>query len=136
VSFHRENGRLATLTAVQAPGRIGALKFQGHGIQEFAEKPLCDGSWINGGFFVLSPRVLDYIEGPKTIWEREPLQQLAADGELSAFKHSGFWQPMDTLREKIHLEKLWVSGEAPWASWLAKTTPFESTNVESRAKAA
>jgi len=136
VGFHREQGRLATLTAVQAPGRFGALKLQGHGIEEFAEKPLGDGNWINGGFFVLSPRVLDYVEGPHSVWEREPLEQLAADGELSAFKHSGFWQPMDTLREKNHLENLWKTGEAPWASWIKKTTPLPSVDQESRAKAA
>ena len=136
VAFHRENGRLATLTAVQAPGRFGALKLQGHGIQEFAEKPLGDGSWINGGFFVLSPRVLDYIEGSHIVWEREPLQQLAADGQLAAFKHSGFWQPMDTLREKNHLEGLWQSGQAPWASWLKPGPAFESPSLENRAKAA
>jgi glucose-1-phosphate cytidylyltransferase len=136
VAFHRECGRLATLTAVQPPGRFGALKFEDHGIQEFAEKPLGDGSWINGGFFVLSPRVLDYIDSPQTIWEREPLQQLATDGQLTAFKHSGFWQPMDTLRDKTHLEKLWTSGQAPWASWLVPKIPFESSTPANRAKAA
>lgn len=136
VAFHRECGRLATLTAVQPPGRFGALKIQDHGIQEFAEKPLGDGSWINGGFFVLSPKVLNYIEGAQTIWEREPLQQLAAEGQLTAFKHSGFWQPMDTLRDKNHLEKLWISGQAPWASWIVPKIPFESSTSVNRAKAA
>ena len=137
VTFHRENGRLATMTAVQPPGRFGALKMQGDDVKEFTEKPLGDGCWINGGFFVLSPQVLDYIEGPQTIWEREPLQQLAKEGEISAFKHSGFWQPMDTLREKNYLEKLWASGAAPWATWLAPATAtFEATGEATLAKAA
>lgn len=117
LAFHRQAGRLATLTAVQPPGRFGALKIQETGVEEFAEKPLGDGSWINGGFFVLSPKVLDYIETSQTIWEQEPLQKLAADAELSAYKHSGFWQPMDTLRDKSHLEQLWTTDKAPWASW-------------------
>ncbi len=137
VSFHKESGRLATLTAVQPPGRFGALKLnEGHGIEEFTEKPLGDGSWINGGFFVLSPAVLDYIDASQTIWEREPLQRLAADGQLSAYKHSGFWQPMDTLRDKNHLEHLWTTGEAPWASWLINKMPFESPDIIKRPKAA
>ncbi len=141
VDFHRHCERLATLTAVQPPGRFGALKLDGHGIQEFAEKPLGDGSWVNGGFFVLSPKVLDLIEGPETIWEREPLQQLAEQGELTAYKHSGFWQPMDTLRDKTHLEKLWSQGKAPWATWQTEQQTQEKLSVEplnilSRAKAA
>jgi glucose-1-phosphate cytidylyltransferase len=97
---------------------------------------LGDGSWINGGFFVLSPKVLNYIEGAETIWEREPLQQLAAEGQLTAYKHSGFWQPMDTLRDKNLLEKLWVTGQAPWASWAVPKIPFETSNPHNRAKAA
>lgn len=136
VNFHRENGRLATLTAVRPPGRFGALKLYGSGIREFTEKPLGDGSWINGGFFVLSPKVLDYIEGSQTAWEQEPLQNLAADGELSAFKHSGFWQPMDTLREKNYLEELWATGQAPWATWLTPTPPLPSGNVQDFAEVA
>ena len=91
---------------------------------------------INGGFFVLSPKVLNYIEGSQTIWEREPMQRLAAEGQLTAFKHSGFWQPMDTLRDKNLLEKLWTNDQAPWASWIVPKLPFESTNVKNRAKAA
>lgn len=119
VAFHQQSGGLATLTAVQPPGRFGALKLSGHQIQEFAEKPLGDGSWVNGGFFVLSPKVIDYIAGAHTVWEREPLQKLAAEGQLAAYQHSGFWQPMDTLRDKKHLESLWLRDTAPWASWLA-----------------
>lgn len=122
IAFHRQEGRLATLTAVQPPGRFGALKIQENGVEEFTEKPLGDGSWINGGFFVLSPKVLNYIRGSQTIWEQEPLQELAAEGELSAYKHAGFWQPMDTLRDKNHLEQLWSSGQAPWANWRHERT--------------
>ena len=117
LEFHRENGKLATLTATQPPGRFGALKLSGSSILEFQEKPQGDGSWINGGFFVLSPAVLDYIEGDETVWEREPMDKLAREGQIDAFFHSGFWQPMDTLREKQILEKLWVSGKAPWKTW-------------------
>ncbi|MCA9073290.1 MAG: glucose-1-phosphate cytidylyltransferase [Planctomycetaceae bacterium] len=124
IAFHRREGRLGTLTAVQPPGRFGALKLNQNGVEEFAEKPLGDGSWINGGFFVLSPKVLDYIEGSHTIWEQEPLQRLAADGELSAYKHSGFWQPMDTLRDKNHLDTLWTKNQAPWASWRSERKTF------------
>ena len=105
------------MTAVQAPGRFGALELAGDRIAEFREKPVGDGAWINGGFFDLSPRVGDYLEGDDTIWEQEPLQRLAADGELSSFKHTGFWQPMDTLREKNHLEQLWADGDARWKVW-------------------
>jgi len=117
IEFHKHNGTLATVTAVQPPGRFGSLDVSGHKILAFEEKPQGDGSWVNGGFFVLSPGVLDYIEGDATVWEKEPLQTLAEQGELSAFRHDGFWQPMDTLRDKVHLEELWASGKAPWKAW-------------------
>lgn len=117
IAFHRERDTLATVCAVQPPGRFGALDIQGNRITRFEEKPSGDGSWINGGFFVLEPGVLDYIEGDDSIWERDPLEALARDGQLSAFRHDGFWQPMDTLRDKIRLEELWQSGRAPWKKW-------------------
>lgn len=117
VNFHKEQGRLATLTATQPPGRFGALNMEQHKITSFQEKPQGDGGWINGGFFVLSSNVLDYIEGDHTIWEREPMERLAAEGQMSAYLHHGFWQPMDTLRDKNHLEELWASGKAPWKKW-------------------
>ncbi|WP_025662184.1 glucose-1-phosphate cytidylyltransferase [Rhizobium sp. IBUN] len=117
VSFHKEQGRLATLTAMQPPGRFGSLALDGHKIQHFQEKPQGDGGWINGGFFVLSPKVIDHIDGDASIWEREPLETLANQGQLNAWFHHGFWQPMDTLRDKNHLEELWASGQAPWKIW-------------------
>ena len=117
LEFHRSHGRKATVTATVAPGRFGALKLDGRDVRGFQEKPLGDGAWINGGFFVLSPAVLDLIEGDSTVWEREPLERLATDSELVAYKHHGFWQPMDTLREKNYLEGLWASGKAPWKVW-------------------
>jgi glucose-1-phosphate cytidylyltransferase len=117
IDFHRTHGKAATLTATYPPGRFGALDIQGHQIRQFMEKPRGDGSMINGGFFVLSPRVLDYLENDATIWEQQPLQRLATDGELMAFEHEGFWQPMDTLRDKTFLEELWASGKAPWKTW-------------------
>jgi len=117
VEFHAKQKRLATLTAVQPPGRFGALNIHGDEIRSFEEKPEGDGAWVNGGFFVLSPEVIDYIDGDDCTWEQEPLQKLAADGQLSAFHHQGFWQPMDTLRDKEHLEQLWQSGKAPWKVW-------------------
>jgi glucose-1-phosphate cytidylyltransferase len=117
ISFHRAHGKLATVTAVQPPGRYGALRMEGDRVRGFTEKPSGDGGLINGGFFVLSPRALDRISGDDTAWEAEPLTGLAADGELVAFRHLGFWQPMDTLREKLLLEALWDSGEAPWKVW-------------------
>jgi glucose-1-phosphate cytidylyltransferase len=117
LDFHNTHGCLATLTAVRPPGRFGALKLDTHRVQAFQEKPDGDGGWINGGFFVLSPKVIDYIEGDHTVWEQEPLMRLAAEGELCAYGHDGFWQPMDTLRDKRHLEELWQSGRAPWKSW-------------------
>ena len=117
INFHEANGRLATVTAVQPPGRYGVLEVTGSEVISFSEKPQGDGSLINGGFFVLSPKCLDLIEGDCISWEIEPLRALAKKNELSAFKHDGFWQPMDTLREKKILEDLWNSGKAPWMNW-------------------
>lgn len=118
IAFHKKHGKFATLTATRPPGRYGALKFGTDDIIEnFQEKPDGDGSWINGGFFVLNPRVIDLIEGDETSWEEGPLKQLATNGELMAFKHDGFWQPMDTLREKNMLNELWNSAKAPWKIW-------------------
>ena len=116
-AFHKAEGRLATLTAVVPPGRFGALELKGTAISSFREKPAGDGAMINGGFFVLSPKVFDLIEGDATVWENEPMEKLARDGQLSAFTHNGFWQAMDTLRDKSHLETLWAKGQAPWKSW-------------------
>jgi len=117
ITFHKSQATLATVTAVQPPGRFGLLDVTGNKINTFEEKPQGDGSWVNGGYFVLSPKALDYIEGDQTSWEVGPLQQLAREGQLAAFCHDGFWQPMDTLRDKIHLEELWSSGKAPWKTW-------------------
>ena len=117
VKFHKQHGMLATLTAVQPPGRFGALDMDGTRINSFLEKPPGDGGWINGGFFVLNPKVIDLIESDETFWEKTPLKELAKQGQLQSFFHSGFWQPMDTLRDKNHLEELWASGNAPWKSW-------------------
>jgi glucose-1-phosphate cytidylyltransferase len=117
VEFHRAQKRHATLTAVQPPGRFGALDISEHRITRFQEKPLGDAGWINGGFFVLSPKAIDYIGGDETVWEREPMERLAADGQLSAYQHRGFWHPMDTLRDRNHLEELWSTGQAPWKAW-------------------
>lgn len=117
VAFHKQHGKLATVTAVQPPGRYGALDTKGTTVQGFIEKPKGDGGWINGGFFVLSPKCLDYIDGDAISWENEPLTRLAAEGELQAFEHTSFWQPMDTLRDKTQLEALWASGNAPWKCW-------------------
>ena len=114
IDFHRSHGRLATVTAVRPPARFGALLTSGAVVKGFREKPLGDGQRINGGFFVLSPAALDYIAGDDTVWEREPLERLARDGQLMAYAHDGFWQAMDTLREKRHLEELWSTGQAPW----------------------
>lgn len=118
VQFHQSNGSLATVTAVQPPGRFGSLDVKHNKIVGFREKPQGDGAWVNGGFFVLSPKVLDYIEGDQTVWERGPVEQLAQERQLSAFNHLGFWQPMDTLRDKTNLEALWDSGKAPWKVWV------------------
>jgi glucose-1-phosphate cytidylyltransferase len=117
IAFHKTHGKHATMTAVQPPGRFGALELSGTTINSFLEKPSGDGGWINGGFFVLNPAVLDLIEADETIWERKPLETLASKGMLEAHFHSGFWQPMDTLRDKNLLEELWVSGRAPWKVW-------------------
>ncbi len=117
VKFHRDHGRLATVTAVQPPGRYGAIDMDGSQVRGFIEKPRGDGGWINGGFFVLDPACIDFIAGDETTWEAEPLTRLAAAGQLEAFKHGGFWQPMDTLRDKNQLEQLWASGAAPWKRW-------------------
>jgi glucose-1-phosphate cytidylyltransferase len=117
IHFHESHGKLATITAVQPPGRYGALNLIDELVSGFVEKPKGDGGWINGGFFVLSPQCIDYIDSDDTFWELKPLNSIAADKELMAFKHAGFWQPMDTLREKNLLEELWLSGKAPWKSW-------------------
>jgi glucose-1-phosphate cytidylyltransferase len=117
IAFHRQHGKLATMTATQPPGRFGALQLDDHAVTSFLEKPTGDGGWINGGFFVLSPKTLDLIEGDETIWERNPLEALARTKQLLAYFHGGFWQPMDTLRDKNHLEELWQSGKAPWKVW-------------------
>jgi glucose-1-phosphate cytidylyltransferase len=117
IALHRREARLATVTATQPPGRFGSLRLDGHRVTGFQEKPIGDGGWINGGFFVLSPRVGDYIDGDASIWEREPMERLAADDQLTVYFHRGFWQPMDTLRDKRHLEELWGGGRAPWKIW-------------------
>lgn len=117
ITFHHAHGREATLTAALPPGRFGALALHGDQVGDFTEKPHSDGAAVNAGFFVLSPAVLDRIGGDETVWEQEPLQTLASDGELMAFRHDGFWQPMDTLRDKTHLESLWSAGRAPWKTW-------------------
>jgi glucose-1-phosphate cytidylyltransferase len=117
IEYHKQRKTLATLTATYPPGRFGALDIHGNKVSSFKEKPKGDGGMINGGFFVLSPKVIDLITGDECVWEREPLEHLANAGELSAYEHHGFWQPMDTLRDKNHLEELWQSGEAPWKVW-------------------
>lgn len=114
LAFHRSHGKLATVTSARPPARFGAIRLRGNQVVRFAEKPQAGEGWINAGFFVLSPKVFDYIEGDETIWERAPLERLALDSELMAYRHEGFWQPMDTLREKQLLEELWQSGNAPW----------------------
>lgn len=117
IRFHRAHGKAATLTATYPPGRFGALDISEKRVLNFKEKPKGDGGMINGGFFVLNPQVLEYIQDDNSIWEQEPLMRLAADNELMAYEHHGFWQPMDTLRDKQHLEELWTSGRAPWKTW-------------------
>jgi glucose-1-phosphate cytidylyltransferase len=117
IDFHRQHGRKATLTATQPPARFGVLDLEGGWVRRFREKPEGHDALINGGFFVLQRSVLDLIDGPETVWERDPLERLAAQGELAAFTHTGFWQPMDTLRDKTYLESLWASGQAPWKIW-------------------
>jgi glucose-1-phosphate cytidylyltransferase len=117
IKSHRAAGKKATVTAVQPSGRFGAMHLEGNSVAHFVEKPEGDGGWINGGFFVLEPDVLDLISGDEVVWEREPLQGLASSGHLHAFRHRGFWQPMDSLRDRNHLEELWDSGKAPWKIW-------------------
>jgi glucose-1-phosphate cytidylyltransferase len=117
IEFHRKHKKLATLTGVQPPGRFGALNIDGDRVISFEEKPQGDGAWINGGFFVLSPKAIDYIDGDSTVWERDAVDKLARADQLSAWLHRGFWHPMDTLRDKNHLENLWSSGRAPWKVW-------------------
>lgn len=117
IAFHKQHGRAATLTATYPPGRFGALDIKSGQVMNFKEKPKGDGAMINGGFFILSPKVLGYLGGDDTVWEQAPLQKLAEDGELMAFEHQGFWQPMDTLRDKHLLEELWATGKAPWKKW-------------------
>jgi len=117
IDFHRQHGKMVTVTAVQPPGRYGALDVEGAAVKGFIEKPKGDGGWINGGFFVLEPEVIDRIAGDDTIWEQEPLKGLAADGQLTAYHHTGFWQPMDTLRDRQLLEDLWSQEKAPWKVW-------------------
>ena len=117
IDFHNKSNTKATLTAVQPPGRFGSLEFERGKVFSFQEKPKGDNSWINGGFFVLDPEVINYIDGDNSIWEQTPLKKLAKEGELSAYHHEGFWQPMDTLRDKNTLEELWDSQNAPWKCW-------------------
>ena len=117
VGYHREHGVLATLTAIQPPGRFGALDLEGDRIAHFMEKPRGDGGWVNGGFFVLEPAALEYIDGDESIWEREPMQALAHEGKLAAYRHEGYWQNMDTLRDRMVLEEQWASGSPPWKIW-------------------
>jgi glucose-1-phosphate cytidylyltransferase len=117
IEFHKNSKTFATVTAVQPPGRFGTLDISGNKINNFKEKPAGDGNWINGGFFVLEPEIFDYIDNDSTIWERQPLEKLANDDQLAAFRHSDFWQPLDTLRDRNHLENLWNSDKAPWKIW-------------------
>jgi len=117
VAFHNEQKCLATVTAVRPPARFGSMELKDHLVTRFEEKPIGESGWINGGFFVLSPKVLDYIEDDMTIWERAPVERLAAEGNLAAFRHEGFWHPMDILRDKLYLEKLWKLDQAPWKVW-------------------
>jgi glucose-1-phosphate cytidylyltransferase len=117
IDFHKKHGKDATLTSVYPPGRFGALDIQDNKITKFTEKPKGDGALINGGFFVLSPNALDRINGDDCVWEQGPLKGLASDGELMSYKHDGFWQPMDTLRDKVYLQELWCENKAPWKSW-------------------
>jgi glucose-1-phosphate cytidylyltransferase len=117
LAFHHEHGKDVTLTAVQSPGRFGALAIRDSKVESFLEKPKGDGAWINGGFFVCNPSVFRFLSGDATVWEQSPLQTLAKEGQLAAFHHHGFWQPMDTLRDKIHLEDLWAKNLPPWKTW-------------------
>lgn len=117
IDFHKNQNTLATVTGVRPPGRFGAMSISNNKVTKFQEKPEGDGDWINGGFFVLEPKIFDYLTDDKTIWEREPLEKLSSDNQLSSYLHSGFWQPVDTLRDKNNLEELWKSNKAPWKKW-------------------
>lgn len=117
IEFHKSHGKLATMTAVQHPSRFGLPNIQNTAVTSFQEKPSGNGGWINGGFFVLSPKAIARVSGDETIWERDPLEGLARDGQLEAYIHEGFWQPMDTMRDKNHLEELWLNKQAPWKLW-------------------
>lgn len=117
IDFHKKQNTLSTVTAVQQPGRFGILDFKNNEVKGFKEKPEGDGNWINGGFFVLEPKVFDFIENDSTVWEKEPMEKLASSGQLSAFKHTGFWHPIDTLRDKTYIENLWNTNKAPWKTW-------------------
>lgn len=117
IAFHKQQGKLSTVTATQMPGRFGALSLDDTNVTSFCEKPKGDGSWISGGFFVLSPKVIDYIKDDDTTWEKEPVERLAHEGQMSAYFHNGYWQPMDTLLHKKQLEALWATGKAPWKTW-------------------
>jgi glucose-1-phosphate cytidylyltransferase len=117
IEFHQEAGAMATLAAIQPPGRFGVLSLDHGRVRSFLEKPAGEGGWVNGGFFVVEPAVLDYIDGDETVWEREPMQRLADEDKLAAYRHSGFWHPMDTLRDKMVLDEQWVSGKPPWKIW-------------------
>ncbi len=117
VDFHRAHGKLCTVTATRPPGRFGALGLEGESVTHFQEKPLGDGGYINGGFFVVSPKCFEYIEGDSTVWEQEPMKRLAEDGHIKAFLHDDFWLPMDTVRDRRQLEGLWQTGKAPWKVW-------------------
>ena len=117
LAFHREHKRLATVTAVQPPGRYGAITLHENGTAGFKEKPRGDGGWVNGGFFVMSPKVIDFISGDDTVFEAGPMERLASEGQLAAFEHTGFWHAMDTLRDKLNLDQMWTSGNAPWCVW-------------------
>jgi len=133
VTFHQRHGRVATVTAVRPPARFGGLSLSGNTVKEFSEKPQTGEGWINGGFFVFEPRVFDYLETDDTILERDPLERLAADGQLMAYKHTGFWQPMDTLREKQQLDQLWATGEAPWKIWDRDSGTGDASSSQARA---
>tara|TARA_R110002072_G_scaffold257510_1_gene416203 strand:+ start:258 stop:1025 length:768 start_codon:yes stop_codon:yes gene_type:complete len=117
IKFHKEQGLLATLTAIKPPGRFGAVNIRENKVNLFEEKPKGDNAWVNGGYFVLSPDIFEYLHGDETVWEKEPLEKLSKIGQLSAYLHDGFWKPMDTLRDKVELENLWKSGAAPWKKW-------------------
>jgi glucose-1-phosphate cytidylyltransferase len=117
IAFHQAQGAIATVTAVPPLARFGSMRVDGERVTGFQEKPAGDGAWINGGFFVLSAAIADYLDGDETVWEREPLRRLAEEGRLASYRHTGFWQPMDTLREKLQLQELWESGQAPWKIW-------------------